>query len=361
MSSQDFGSTAPPRDPTTQTGVADRVMGLFGLRRPAESQLGPEAILPNAWLVLVITLPAANAEARMKTLRTLDSMRAGLLREGAFVMPESTIHRDALERLAEHVTQSGGTADLVYTRSASPTQEARFRSLFDRTARYAEITKTVQSLEAGFGVSDPSAIARVLQKQREELAKVRATDYFPGAACDAAHTAIEEAERAVHALLFPSGVVDTAPEKGSKKKFFRKTWATRAPLWADRLASAWLIRRFIDVEATMQWLEKGQTAPEESVVTFGFEGARFANSSSRLTFEQLIVYFRIRTNPAFARIARVVRALELGESQLPEAQSVQIMLQGARRRTKTEQEYLVEAEKTFDMMYETYLQPAQPK
>jgi hypothetical protein len=310
------------------------------------------------WLILVVTLPTANAEARMKILRTLDSMGAGVLREGTYLMPDGTVHRESVERLAEYIGEVGGTADLIYARSHDAKQEERFRGLFDRAARYEEVVKTIRSLKAGFGISDPSAIARVLQRQRTEIEAMAVRDYFPGPARDAALAAVEEMERAVQALMFPSQATNTTRAlKGARRRYFQKTWATRLPLWADRLASAWLIRRFIDVEATLVWLGKADPAPEEAV-TYGYEGAEFANSSSRLTFEQLLTFFKLDGNVALARIGTLTRALETGDASMIEAKGVETMLQGARHRAKNDRQLLTESEKTFDLVYETYLQPA---
>jgi len=313
--------------------------------------------VPGSWLVLLMVLPKANAESRMKILRTLDSMGAGVLREGAYLMPDTPLHRDSIERLADYVAETGGTADVIYTRSANARQEERFLALFDRSARYEDIGKNVAALKAGFGISDPAAISRVLQRQRAEIEAIGTTDYFPGPARDAVLALVEEAERTVQSLMFPQQVTDAKPVKGARKKHFQRTWATRVPLWPDRLASAWLIRRFIDVEATMVWLGKIDPAPEGSV-TYGYEGADFANSASRLTYEQLLAFFKLDRNATLVRIGALVRALETGDHTVIEAKGVETMLQGARHRARNDRELLQESEKTFDMMYETYLQQA---
>ena len=133
----------------------------------------------------------------------------------------------------------------------------------------------------------------------------------------------------------------------------RRTWATRRPLWADRLACAWLIRRFIDSEATLLWLDKGAACPE-SAIGFGFEGARFTNSESRVTFEQMLARFGMANHAALGRIGGIVHFLEVRGTPVPEAAGVQTLLQGAVRRASSDDELLREAEKTFDLLYEAY-------
>jgi len=347
-------AVAQPRlDFSRGIGKVSTMRALFSRITRSEEPAAGNAVSPGPWLALLVTLPVANAEARMKILRTLDSMGAGVLRDGAYLMPDTPGHRESVERLADYIGEVGGTADVIYTRASQVGQEERFRGLFDRTARYEEIGKNVTALKAGFGISDPAGIARVLLKQREEIDALSATDYFPGGGRAAALALVEETEKAIQQLMFPQQGTDVVPVRGARKKHFQRAWATRLPLWGDRLASAWLIRRFIDVEATMLWLNKTEAAPK-GAVTYGFEGADFANSSSRLTYEQLLAYFKLDRNPALVRIGVLTRALETADTTMIEVKGVETMLQGARHRAKTDRELLVESEKTFDMLYETY-------
>jgi hypothetical protein len=130
---------------------------------------------------------------------------------------------------------------------------------------------------------------------------------------------------------------------------------TRKPLWADRLACAWLIRRFVDPEGTVSWLDKGQALPEQAI-SYAFDGAHFANSESRITYEEMLAQLGLAKNPALARIGSIVHFLEAGGTPVPEAAGVQTLLQGAVRRSQNEDQLLGEAEKTFDLLYEAYFE-----
>ena len=234
----------------------------------------------------------------------------------------------------------------------SETQQAAFRRLFDRSARYSELIKVVDSLKVGYGIADPSAISRVLNKQRREFEAISALDFFPSEVQERAKAAIAAAEAAVHKLLFPTHA--KAADK-TNEQYLRRTWVTRRPLWADRLACAWLIRRFADPEGTVQWLEKTQESPP-GAVGFAFDGARFGNSASQITFEVMLVRFGLANNSALAKIGAIVHFLEVRDNPVPEAAGVQTLLQGAARRSANDDELLAEAEKTFDLLYEAYFE-----
>ena len=306
------------------------------------------------WLVLIASLPTEDPAARMRMLRTLESLGAAVMRDGAYLLPDTAACRQGLEHLSEYIAKSTGTSMVLQVLPLSETQQLSFRSLFDRSARYAELIKVVDSLKVGFGIADPSAISRVLNKLRRELESISALDFFPHDIQQRAKDAIAAAEVAVHKLLFPAqSQADGKPDE----PLLRRVWATRRPPWADRLACAWLIRRFVDPEGSVTWLDKAQETPP-GVLGFAFDGARFGNSASQVTFEVMLQNFGLAKNTALAKIGAIVHFLEVRDTPVPEAAGVQTLLQGAARRSTSDNELLAEAEKTFDLLYEAYFEPS---
>jgi hypothetical protein len=307
----------------------------------------------TAWLVTIAQLPIEDPAARMRVLRTLESLGAAVMREGAYLLPDNPTNRQALDALSEYIAKSAGSAQVLHVNAASAAQQSGFERLFDRTARYEDLIKTVESLRVGFGHSDPSAISRVLHKQRREFEAIAALDFFPTDARSRAERALYDAEAAVKQLLFTSS--QTRLDAG--ERLLRRAWATRNPPWADRLACAWLIRRFVDPEATLVWMEKGEELPS-GALGFAFDGAHFAASDTQVAYETMLAQLTLGKNAALAKIGTIVHFLEMGGTAVPEAAGVQTLLQGAQRRSATMQELLTEAEKTFDLLYEAYYEPA---
>ena len=314
-----------------------------------------QSLPPNStWLVYVASLPTDDPAARMRVLRTLDSLGCAVLREGVFVLPDNPVNRQGLRRLSQHMARINGTAHLLQVTSCDANQEKAFRSLFDRTGKYQELIKTIEGLRAGFGISEPSAIARILNKQRREFEAVSALDFFPSPAKERVEQALRDTEAEVRKMMFPE-----APKSGrvtqTGRYYFKRVWATRKPLWADRLASAWLIRRFIDPEASLLWLDKTQPCPS-TAIGFGFEGATFSNSKDKVTFQELLASFGLDKHQTLTRIGALVHYLDAGGTPVAEAAGVETLLQGARRRSNSDEELLSESEKTFDLLYEAYFE-----
>jgi hypothetical protein len=141
------------------------------------------------------------------------------------------------------------------------------------------------------------------------------------------------------------------------EKLLGRAWVTRKPLWADRLACAWLIRRFVDPEAMLAWLDKADEVPA-GALGFAFDGAHFAANASRVAYEEILARRALDANAALVKIGSIVHFLEMGGTAVPEAAGVQTLLQGAVRRAASAEDLVAEAEKTFDLLYEAYYEPA---
>ena len=307
------------------------------------------------WLAYVTTLPTEDPAARMLVLRTLASLGCAVMREGVFLLPDNPPARRGLTSLSDHIARINGSACLLSVNSLDESQTRQFLGFFDRTHKYKDLIKAVESLKAGFGISDPVSIMRLLNKHKREYEIISTLDFFPSASKERAARALAQAEQAVHALMFPEVPKTSGMIESTRKQYFRRVWATRKPLWADQLASAWLIRRFIDPEATLVWLDKTQECPAHAV-GFAFAGATFCNSKDKVTFEEILASFKLDQNIGLARIGTLIHALNSGKTKVAEAAGVQLLLQGAVRRTGSENQLLAETEMTFDLLYEAYFE-----
>jgi hypothetical protein len=309
------------------------------------------------WLALVALMPLEDPAARMRVLRSLESLGAAVMREGAYLLPDSPANRRSLEALAAYVVKCAGQAHVLQVTAGSAAQEDAFKRLFDRTARYEQLVKALESLRIGSGHSDPGSLSRVLHKQRRDFEAIAALDFFPTPAREHAERALAAADAAVKKLLFPQSLLFAQLPLGQAGNLLGRTWATRKPLWADRLASAWLVRRFVDPEAKLVWLNESQEPPE-GAIGFAFDGAHFANTEAWVTYEEILARLKLGGNAALTRIGGLVHYLEVKGTPVAEAAGVQMLLQGALRRARSEDELLAEAEKTFDLLYEAYFEPA---
>lgn len=306
------------------------------------------------WLMLVLSLPSQSATPRMRVWRALKAVGAAVLRDGVYLLPNQTTPRDAFREQAREVEEAGGTAYLIPFEP--PADEAHgYARLFDRTEQYAELlTRMVDLKEKLATLTEPEARKQLAQMQRDAVA-LNAIDYFPGPAREQAREALAELEAATIATYSPGEPSAVAREiKRLHIADYRgRTWATRARPWVDRLASAWLIRRFIDPKARILWLQNPQDCPLEAL-GFDFDGATFTHVGARVTFEVLTVSFGLADDRALAKLGTLVHYLDVGGVPVTESNGVETILSGMRQRFTDDDALLAEASATFDALYTAY-------
>lgn len=313
------------------------------------------AISPAPWLALILSLPTRNATARMRVWRSLKALGCGVLRDGVYLLPENAATRAALDHESAEVRAAGGTAHVVRVEPLDEQQPLAWREMFDRTDDYARLMADLRAVKSALKLATAATLARRLAGLRRGFEDIARIDFFPGAAHGQAAALLEDTSAALQALRVPDEprpVVRAIPRLRSEN-FQRRVWATRRRPWVDRLASAWLIRRFIDRQARFRWLAKPQDCPARAI-GFDFDGARFTHVGNRVTFEVLLAAFGLDANPALERVARVVHYLDAGGVPVDDAAGLGRILAGARSRTRSDDALLAEAVRIFDFFYSAH-------
>ncbi|SAL42548.1 chromate resistance protein ChrB domain-containing protein [Caballeronia humi] len=301
------------------------------------------------WLLLILTLPTDNATARMRYWRALKAKGCAVLRDGAYLLPLTA--DDGMAEMCGSIGQAGGTAYLVRFASADETQEEEFRALFDRTDEYTNFRRSVEVVQRTLVGLNPAEITKLMRKTRKEFEALAAVDFFPNEASVRARSAWDELVQAADAVLSPgephSGEGDT--QLLNRASFQGRLWATRRHMWVDRVASAWLIKRFIDGDARFLWLVSPDACPKDAV-GFDFDGATFSHVNERVTFEVLAVSFGIDGEPGMTGLANMVHSLDVGGLVVPEAAGFEAVMTGARERGLSDDELLFEMGRVLDLL-----------
>ena len=297
------------------------------------------------WLVLILSLPTENATVRQRAWRSVKAAGAAALRDGVYVLPAAAERRAVLEAVAADVTGGGGVAHLLI---AQTTDEAPYQALFDRSRDYTELLADATQLRESLSDTTPSEALKRTRKLRKAFESIAAIDFFPGEARRQAEDTLAELEMACARLQAPDepGFVAGTIQRLRTADYQGRLWATRQRPWVDRLASAWLIRRFIDPEARILWLAHPADCPPEAL-GFDFDGATFSHVAHRVTFEVLAASFGLEQGP-IARVGLLVHYLDVGGAPPPEALGVESVLAGLRDSVADDDQLLERACAVFD-------------
>jgi hypothetical protein len=287
----------------------------------------------------------------MRIWRALKALGCAALRDGAYLLPLAGAQREQLRELADDTVREGGNAWLLTVLPQSEDEDAAWRALFDRSGDYAELLRALAESRMKLAGLTPQEINRQLRKLRRDYEAVVAIDYFPGEATLNAEAAWMDFVNVAEALLSPGEPqpVNAALERRDPADYRGRQWATRRRLWVDRVASAWLIRRFIDPEARFLWLESPLDCPPEAL-GFDFDGAAFTHIGERVTFEVLLASFGLEQERGLARLGAMVHALDVGGGFVAEASGFEAMLAGARQRARDDDQLLTEMSVVLDSL-----------
>jgi len=313
----------------------------------------------KTWLLLVTNLPGHNPTLRMRTWRGLKSAGAGLLRDGAYLLPDLGSSRKVLEGQGAEIKAAGGSAHLLSFKADSATQQAELTALFDRTGEYSESIQRLDVLKGKLTkLGEPEARQQLASVAREVSAIV-ARDFFPGEPHKQMEGALADAENAINARFAPDEPRPAHHKIRSRdvKDYRGRTWATREHLWIDRVASAWLIRRFIDPHAKFVWLKRTKDCPKRAV-GFDFDGAEFTHVDSKVTFEVLVASFAFDQDVGLVRLGALVHHLDVGGIPIAEGPGFATIMAGARKLQPNDDRLLKAMTPVLDSLYAEYASAA---
>jgi len=128
-------------------------------------------------------------------------------------------------------------------------------------------------------------------------------------------------------------------------------WATRTSVHIDRAACAWLIRRFIDPDASFVFVDDAAEVPAEAT-PFDMRGAELSHHGDDCTFETMLERYNL-ADPVLWDIARIVHEADLADERYdaPEAPGLDVLLRGLSM-IRGDEEVLAISRPLFDGLYE---------
>ena len=304
---------------------------------------------------LILSLPTRNSTLRMRVWRALKECGAAVLRDGVYLLPRDGAVDGALRKIESEIRAHGGFAVILDAAPRAPEDQAALRGRFDRTAGYASLVGRIAATKAALTKLGPRRGLTALRRLEQALEKLASIDFFSGEAKEQAVAALASLKQRYGELYArneprPSMKMLRPLER---EQYRKRTWATRKAPWVDRLASAWLIKRFIDRDARFIWIARPSDCPRKAV-GFDYDGAEFTHVKNRVTFEVLAAAFGLDHDPALARIGAAVHFLDVGGIPVAEANGLETMLKGAKDKARDDDALLAEALRTFDLLYSGY-------
>jgi hypothetical protein len=270
------------------------------------------------WILLIHSIPPRPTYLRVKIGRRLQKLGAVAVKNSVYALPRSETSREDLEWVAHEIAASGGEASLCESRFIGGVTDAQIEQQFQaaRQRDYRQATQLARRLvdslsgkRTGRQLAQAEAALTRLKKRTEEIAAI---DYFgaPGRA------ELEALLRAAEDRLRPprAAIPKNAGRGPSLRGLHGRTWVTRKGIHVDRIASAWLIRRFIDPAARMKYVQPKGYTPARGELRFDMFDAEFTHEGQLCTFEVLLSRLG-NADPALRAIGEMVHDLDLRDGK----------------------------------------------
>lgn len=272
-----------------------------------------------AWLLLIHQIPPTPTYFRAKVGRRLQRLGAVAIKNSVYVIPFGERTQEDFQWIAREIASEGGEATLCKATFVEGLRDDQVEALFQaaRDADYAQVAEEVRDAVGGL----PTRLTRdderrptleaQLVRLRKRLDEIVAIDFFPSSGRVAAESAVAGLERRLRRNekrgVHEGGTVAQEDYRG-------RTWVTRKNVHIDRIASAWLIRRFIDAEATMKFVPGQGYCAEPNELTFDMYEGTFTHVGDACTFETLVERFDL-SDPGLAAIAQIVHDVDVKDAK----------------------------------------------
>ena len=306
-------------------------------------------------LLLLVGLPPHPSSLRVRVWRRLRSLGAVPLKRSAYLLPDTAERYEDFQWLAQEIERDGGEATLIRVQQIENVSAAEVLRLFheprdhDYKQLAARYRKLLQELERAKSDAARARVHEGVGRLAKDHQRIRDIDFFdaPGGA---------EVRRLEEAIAMrsrrPESPRREEPTTLDLSKLRRRRWVTRPRPHIDRIASAWLIKRFIDPDATFIFAPPAEFPPD--AVAFDTPGVELTHHGEDCTFETLIKRARLRDR-RLTRLAQLVHAADLRDGKYPndEARGIDLAIRALLAASADDQQVLTQGMSLFEGLYAT--------
>lgn len=292
-------------------------------------------VSPTQWLLLVTQLPPKPDYLRVKLRRRLQRIGAVPLKRTVYVLPVTDQCREDFEWLAREIVADGGEANLAHGSFVDGETDARLVSAFQtaRSTEYAEIVAASRHERTD------------LERLKRRLSDTMGMDHFGAPGRPDAEAAIDALSQRVTVSENPHMSTASEAPRG-------RTWVTRAGVYVDRIASAWLIRRFIDPEARFRFVPTKGYQPEPGELRFDMFEGEFTHDGDLCTFETLCRHYALKDG-ALTAIGEIVHDIDCKDDKFerPETPGLRMVLDGITSTQSDDDSRIARGSEMLDDLY----------
>ena len=318
----------------------------------------------HGWILFFYSVPSKPVSNRMKVWRKLIKAGAVQLKGAVYILPFNDEHYEFLQWLVSEIAEMKGEGAFTRIEKIDTMKDSEIIALFDqqRADDYKTIEKALYDLERrlssiqkGTTAQNIRGLSEQFNRLRKEFEEVKRVDFFSSGKGEALNKRIKRVDADLKNLS-GTEMKKESPMTISTKSvtvYQRRIWVTRKKPFIDRMASAWLNRRFIDKSASFAFIdEKDLDAMGRDSVVFDMRGGDFTHAGDMCTFEVLVKSFGLK-DKILKKMSEIVHDLDLKDEKYKaaEAKGLEDILAGIRKTAKDDRDALEKGMAIFEMLY----------
>ena len=327
------------------------------------------------WILLIHQLPPKPTNLRVRIWRKLQKLGAVAIKNSVYVLPATEKTHEDFQWLKQEIESAGGEAAVFRAASVEGAADeeiiAAFRKTRDEefaavTANFDGLTGAIREQARGKHLSAGrlSAHETEIARLHAEVERIAANDFFGAAGRAAAFSAYERCQKAIRDAQGPTPKAAQSKTKDGSldvAKYQGQRWVTRRNLHIDRLASAWLIKQFIDKRPRFYFVADGKTV--EGAIPFDMFGAEFTHHGEDCTFETMLKRFGLSESKGLLEIAEIVHDIDLKDDKFHrlEAAGLNAIIDGLSNVLRDDRKLLQQTGMVFNGLYALLSKESQAK
>ena len=319
----------------------------------------------NKWILLIHQIAHDSPNLRVKIWRNLKKHGAVLFKNAVYVLPFTDEHEETMQWLCNQIKEGGSDASLFITESLDKKQDEEiiksFHEICDKEyislieVCDAELKKITQREETE-GISE--GLVHEYKRKLNEILKsaddISKIDFFHAPQKELLLQKISSLQKTLLKWTKTSEKeIKVTGKVYQIKDFSDKKWVTRKDIFIDRIASAWLIKRFIDPKARFVFSSKDKIPGD--AIPFDMYGSEFTHHGEDCTFETFIKAFDLKDS-ALQSIAEIVHDIDLKDDKYgrKEVEGLAQIITGLSQKLKNDNKLLEKGFEIFDALYQNY-------
>jgi hypothetical protein len=319
----------------------------------------------RSWILLIHQLPPRPTNLRVRIWRKLQKLGAVAIKNSVYILPANEKTHEAFQWLKQEIESAGGEATVFRADSVEGTTDEEIIGAFKKgcneefaavTAELDSVVGAVREQMRGKHLSAGRLAAHEaeLDKLHAELERIKANDFFNAEGRARALAAYERCQKVIRVAQNPAADAPHSATKGRTldlAKYQRHRWVTRRNLHIDRLASAWLIKQFIDKHPRFHFVAEDETV--KSGTPFDMFGAEFTHHGEDCTFETMLKRFGLKDSKGLREIAEIVHDIDLKDDKFHrlEAAGLDAIINGLSERLRDDRKLLQQTGTIFDGLF----------